>query len=226
MDVFTLIVSLALAAGAFGLILYPLWQTRFEVISQNDRSGQTLEEYQARYQATLDAIKDLMFDQEMGKISTEDYERLLTKTKLEAAEIRHQIDRLSHSAAADKEAVLDVEIEGLISQLRTGHPNGRQTLLSEVEAEIELLKNIQLDSAQIDETACPNCGHAFFPGDAFCTACGQALPEPAVSEPDTPTGVCPGCGYVYQPDDAFCAKCGQARSSGTPVQSQEEVVTG
>lgn len=226
MDVFTLIVSLALAAGAFGLILYPLWQqTRFEAIPQNDRSGQTLEEYQARYQAALDAIKDLMFDQEMGKVAAEDYEQLLAKTKLEAAEIRHQIDRLSHSAATDKEAALDVEIERLIAQLRTDTTDSSQTLLGEVEAEIELLKTIQLDPAEIVETVCPNCGHAFLPGDAFCTACGQALPESAATD-EVSADMCPNCGSTYQPDDAFCAKCGQARSSGTPVQSQEEVVTG
>ncbi|MBI1880342.1 MAG: zinc ribbon domain-containing protein [Chloroflexi bacterium] len=227
MDALTLIVSLALAVGAFGLILYPLWQqTRLEAISQGDRSGQTLEEYQARYQAALDAIKDLMFDQEMGKISAEDYERLLAKTKLEAAEIRHQIDRLSHSAAADKEAALDVEIERLVAQLRISSSNGSEALLREVDTEIELLKNIQFDPAQIDEAVCPHCGHVFLPGDTFCTGCGQALPEGAANEPDARADVCPACGYAYQPDDAFCAKCGQALDSSTQVQSHEGVVAG
>jgi hypothetical protein len=139
MDVFTLTITFALVAGAFGLILYPLWQqTRPEAVFQLDSSGQTLEEYQARYQAELAAIKDLMFDYEMGKVSAEDYEKLLAKAKLEAAEIRRQIDRLSHSTNADIEASLDVEIEKLIAQLRLNKFSGNETLLSEIDAEIQL----------------------------------------------------------------------------------------
>lgn len=225
MDVFTLTVSLALVAGVFGLILYPLWQQgHLEVSLQNGRSGQTLEEYQARYQAALDAIKDLMFDHEMGKIAVEDYDRLLTKAKLEAAEIRHQIDRLNHSAAADKEATLDVEIERLVAQLRTSQFTESKDLLGEVDAEIELLKNIQLDPAEVDEATCPQCGQVFLPGDAFCTGCGQALPEIAADEPTD--DICSGCGYTYQPGDAFCSRCGTALIDGTKLQSREEVVTG
>ena len=115
----TIIISLALVVGAFALIFYPLWQqTRPDAIFRVDRSGQTLEEYQARYQATLASIKDLMFDYEMGKVSTEDYETLLQSTKLEAAQLRQQIDRLSQGVESAIDADLDREIETLVSQLR------------------------------------------------------------------------------------------------------------
>jgi hypothetical protein len=227
MDALTLTLSLALVAVAFGLILYPLWQqTHSEAGLQPDRSGQTLEEYQARYQAALDAIKDLMFDREMGKISAEDYEKLLAKSKLEAAEIRHQIDRLSHSTAADKEAVLDVEIERLVAQLRTGQLNGSEALLHEVDAEIESLRNLRLSPAGFEEAACPHCGRAFLPGDAFCAGCGQALPDVGLAKPDIAEELCPTCGYAYQPGDVFCARCGQALNEEPPTQPREEVVTG
>jgi predicted nucleic acid-binding Zn ribbon protein len=227
MDALTLTLSLALVAGAFGLILYPLWQqTHSEAGLQSDRSGQTLEEYQARYQASLEAIKDLMFDHEMGKISAEDYEKLLAKSKLEAAEIRHQIDRLNHSTAADKEAALDVEIERLVAQLRMGQLNGSEALLDEVDVEVEALKDIRLGPAVVEETACPHCGQTFLPGDAFCTSCGQALPEVTLAEPDTTVEICPACGYAYRPDDAFCARCGQALNEGSRVQPRNEVATG
>jgi hypothetical protein len=221
MDALALTVGLALAAAAFGLILYPLWQqTRSAAIFQVDRSGQTLEEYQARYQATLDAIKDLMFDYEMGKVSTEDHDRLLSKAKIEAAQIRHQIDRLSHSVNAGAKAALDVEIERLVAQLRGNSFSENQPLLREVEAEIELIKNIQLDSAEIDEPACPHCGQAFLPNDLFCTGCGQALAEHAAKDS------CPACGYAFQADDTFCARCGHALKEEAQVQPDKGVVTG
>lgn len=224
MDGFTFLASIALVAGAFGLVLYPLWQqAHTDAPPQPDRSGQTMEEYQARYQATLAAIKDLMFDYEMGKISPEDYDRLLTKSKLEAAEIRHQLDRLSHSTAATSAAALDVEIERLVSQLRHHQPGNGNTLLHhEVDAEIDLLKNIQLDSAEMDEAACSGCGQAFLPGDTFCAGCGQSLPELVAHE----ELVCPACDYEYQPGDAFCAHCGHTLPEERPLHPIEKVVTG
>jgi hypothetical protein len=223
MDILTLTMSLVLVAAALGLILYPLWQqSRPQALFQPDSSGQTLEEYQARYQAALAAIKDLMFDYEMGKVSLEDHERLLAKAKLEAAEIRRQIDRFSHSTSAHIEASLDVEIEKLIAQLRFNKFSGNETLLPEVDAEIELLKMIRLDPAGVDDCVCPRCGKVCLPGDAFCAACGQSLAELMPSSPtEVDMAICPACGFAYQPGDAFCAKCGFALSD----QKYGEVVT-
>ena len=111
MDTLTLIISLALGLIVLVVILYPLWQqTRPEAIFRVDRSGQTLEEYQARYQAVLASIKDLMFDYEMGKVSTEDYEPLLASSKLEAAEIRRHIDRLGQGLVSEIDPALDARV--------------------------------------------------------------------------------------------------------------------
>jgi predicted nucleic acid-binding Zn ribbon protein len=172
-----------------------------------DRPGQTLAEYQARYQAILAAIKDLMFDYEMGKVSAEDYEKLLHKTKLEAAGIRQQMDQLSDGIQPDIDTTLAAEIETLVSQLRQSRFNGSEALLAEVDAEIELLKQIELGPQTL---ACPNCGQAFRAGDVFCAGCGQSLeavtPEIKAAEERS----CPGCGYAFQADDLFCAHCGTA----------------
>ena len=113
------------------LVGYPLWrQMRPEALFQVDRSGQTLEECQARYQAVLAAIKDLMFDHEMGKVPAEDYEILLTKSKLEAARIRQQIDLLSQSSEPELDPALDAEIEELVAQLDLNNPNGNEIFLA------------------------------------------------------------------------------------------------
>jgi hypothetical protein len=203
MDILTLSISLALGVIVLVVILYPLWQqTRPEAIFRIDRSGQSLEEYQARYQAVLASIKDLMFDHEMGKISTEDYEPLLARSKLEAAEIRRHIDRLSRGNVAEIDPGLETEIEALVAQLKSSHSNGNETLLREIEAEIESLKNIHFTGATLQ---CPNCGQPYEIADAFCTGCGQPLPEHS----DLPVEeICSECGQPCEPDDAFCAKCG------------------
>jgi hypothetical protein len=213
----TLIISLALAGGALAFILYPLWrQTRPEASLRPERSGQTLEEYQTRYQAALAAIRDLMFDYEMGKVSAEDYETLLPKTKLEAAKIRRQIDQLSHHAGLDVDPAIEAKIESRVAELKSGHLNGNETLLQKVEAEIELLKHIQLDP-EAGAPTCPNCGQPFAIGDAFCSGCGQSLAEIKI-EADENT--CPECGHAFQPGDAFCAKCGTALDSNITTRKE------
>ena len=207
MEPLILILSLALGAAALALIFYPLWQqTRPEAIFRVDRSGQTLEEYQARYQAILAAIKDLMFDYEMGKVSEEDYNLLLQRSKLEAAEVRRHLDRLTHPATAELDPVLEAEIERLVAQFRRGQPDGNQALLTEVEAEIESLKNISFNEPATD-LSCSNCGRAYELGDAFCTGCGQALPDITAA---TTINTCPDCGHPFESKDLFCAKCGAA----------------
>jgi hypothetical protein len=216
MDAFTLVVSLALVAGAFAVVLYPLWpQTRPEASLKTDTPGQTTDEYQARYQASLNAIKDLMFDYEMGKVSAEDYEKLLTKTKLEAAEFRYQVDRLNHSSNSHSEATFDVEIERLVAQLRSNKFNGYEALLPQVDAEIDLLKKAPFTPAQGEELACPHCHQPYLSGDAFCVACGQTL-----------TQTCSACGYAYQPGDAFCAHCGLALNNQPQPGPHAEVTIG
>lgn len=214
MDAPVLIFIVVLIGAALALIFYPLWQqTRHEAIFRVNQSGQTLEEYQARYQALLDAIKDLMFDYEMGKVDAEDYEPLLNRTKLEAANIRRQLDRLNHAGSVEVEATLDAEIEALIARMKSGSLDGKRALLREVDAEIELLKAGDLAKSgshsngpgAADQPACPNCGNTYQSGDAFCTRCGQSLAE---LEPESAASVCPECGHTYQPGDAFCAQCG------------------
>jgi DNA-directed RNA polymerase subunit RPC12/RpoP len=221
MDTFTLVISLALGGCALSLILYPLWlQTRLEATRQVKQSGQTLLEYQARYQATLMAIKDLMFDHEMDKVSTADYESLLAKTKLEAAQIRQQIDYLKQVPEPGLDPALDSEIETAIAQLksRDRHQNGHKALLREINIELELLKIVGFDT-KTRESKCPYCGKNFIAGDAFCSGCGQSL---AGVQTTGQTDVCPTCGYAFQGDDIFCAKCGATLNESVEIHGHEE----
>ncbi|GAB4444674.1 MAG: hypothetical protein Kow0031_27110 [Anaerolineae bacterium] len=206
MEILTILIVVLLVLLALALVVYPLWQqTRSEPLFQVNRAGQTLEEYQARYQATLASIKDLMFDREMGKVSEDDYQLLLNKAKLEAAGYRKEIDRLSGDQSID--GALSSEIEALVSQVRGSSLNGSRDLLQAVDAEIELLKQVRPPAAGPNGPACPNCAHPIQPGDSFCAGCGQPLAQAA--QPDD-AHFCPQCGAPTQPSDSFCARCGHA----------------
>lgn len=228
MDVLTLLTSLVMVVGAFALVLYPLWQqTRPDAIFKVERSGQTGEEYQARYQAALAAIKDLMFDYEMGKVSGDEYEKLLAKVKLEAAAIRHQLDRFNHSTTTDMAATLEVEIEKLVAQLRSNKFNGQEALVSTVDAEIELLKKVPQPAPTAEELLCPQCGQPVFLDDAFCAVCGYALTQSTLhKQPNTNISFCSSCGHTIQPEDAFCARCGAGVQNSLLTDGAEEVMIG
>jgi hypothetical protein len=215
MDIFLVVAILLLIGSALLLILYPLWQqTRPQTTRQIPQAGQTLDEVEARYQATLDSIRELMFDYQLGKVSDQDYETLLTNSKFEAAKIRRQLDRLSSCVPAGHiDANLDAKIEAMIAETRQNSSGDYKTLLTEVEAEIERLKNIKFDAPS---PSCSNCGHVLSLGDAFCARCGTAVK--AKISPNT----CPQCGYTHHLDDAFCAKCGAALKESITERSIED----
>ena len=216
MDALTLFISLLITGGVLAFILYPLRrQTRPETTFQPGQAGQTLEEYEARYQAALAAIRDLMFDYEMGKVSAEDYETLLPKAKLEAAKIRRQIDRLDDNIEVNLDPATETKIESLIAEFKNSELKGNEALLREVEAEIESLKNVQLN-AETSQPTCPHCGKTFAIGDAFCSGCGHSLAGVKIEQ-----NVCPNCGYTFQPVDAFCAKCGAVLDSEMATRKEK-----
>lgn len=220
METLSLIVIFMLIGAAIWLVLLPLWQRSQNrpVTRQGDSPGQSLEEYQSRYLAKLAAIKDLNFDHEMGKVSTEDYEALLAKTKLEAAQIRQQLDALSSETVAEQDASLEAEIEAEVAELRRT-PAADPTLLQEVEAEIQQLKTLK---AELDALTCPACDKTVGIDDQFCSECGQSLTgfedDPGLSIETT----CPQCGYSYEPGDAFCARCGEVLNASALTQKYED----
>jgi hypothetical protein len=204
MEILTLIVSVALAGGALLLIVAPL-RRQSSAALPTSASGQTHAELEVRYQAALVSIKDLMFDFEMGKMSRQDYDNLLAKSKLEAAKIRKELDRLESGSHIS--ATLDAEIEALVAQTRgkLQRVNGNAALLQDVDNRIQRLKAAGCNG---HVTTCPTCNARVKFSDAYCASCGHTLDE--VTAPAAAKNVCSACRAPVQPGDAFCAGCGQS----------------
>jgi len=161
MDALTLI----LTGGALALVLYPLWQRQTRPTVSVDYPGQSLAELGARYQAALAAIRDLMFDYDMGKIAAEDYPPLLHKAKLRAAHLRQQLDQSSGGTHLPPPGA-DTQIEAAVAALKNSQTQTDPGLQAQVAAEITALKQNRL---------CPQCGYMTQPGDVFCAKCGSGL---------------------------------------------------
>lgn len=183
-------ISMLLVLVALLLVGHPLWRQarNVERRSQPRAKSEAVEEYRARYAAALATIRDLMFDHEMGKIATDDYEALLAKAKLEAAQIQQQLASYTRQQTELDPAVATT-IDALVLQQRNNGAGATADLTtdltvdsalqtsavqSDVQAEIERLKMIPVDH----ETGAPVCSHCravIEIGDLFCPECGQDL---------------------------------------------------
>ncbi len=191
MDIITFLVSIALIGGALFLVMAPL-RRQNPAKKRLPAAGQTLAEAEARYQAALTAIKDLMFDYEMGKIRPEDYDALLVKSKLQAARLKKEADRLRQVGPISP--ALDAQIEAAVAQIR----QSPQTALKEVEAVIQRLK---IPNGNGHVTTCPTCNARMPITDAYCACCGHAVDAASPRR-------CAACNAPAQPGDLFCARCG------------------
>jgi rRNA maturation endonuclease Nob1 len=202
MEIFVILAIVLLVACALLLIFTPIWQQNHVDSPLPDPIvGQTYGEVEARYQATLASIKDLMFDYEMGKVEVNDYNQLLASSKTEAAKMRKQLDRLSQNNHLSP--AVDAEIESLISQTRADGLNPQSNLLKQVDVQLARLKN-----GHNHLHTCPNCQGRVRAGDAYCPSCGHAIDLNAQNNASLPQHHCPQCGAAVQPNDAFCAGCG------------------
>lgn len=103
-----------------GLVLYvgyPLFTThqQAQALSSDARSRQLQERKEQLYAA----IKELEFDQDLGKLSAEDYQELRSQLETEALTVIQQLDQLDGRPDAD---ALQERIEREVLALRTEQP--------------------------------------------------------------------------------------------------------
>ncbi|MDM8519706.1 zinc ribbon domain-containing protein [Anaerolineales bacterium HSG6] len=219
MDFVTLIIIIILIGCALALILVPVWQSQQQLPETTTQTTQPfanrLHEYNLRYETTLANIKELMFDYEVGKISTDDYQALLKASKLEAAKTRQQIDHFTTGVEAANQFALDAKAEMMIKQAQTTSATDETAVINAVEAELKRLKATKIKKGEL---SCLNCGQPHQPHDAFCAGCGETIASPTSSKQISVVS-CPNCGQDVQANDVFCAKCGQSLGPSSPTNN-------
>ncbi len=151
---FIVIAILLIAVVAF--VAYPLFTAQR---GNKIETPNALDTLIAQRDSAYDAIRDLDFDFQMGKLSQSDYAAMREKYKARAALALQQIDALG---GGDSKA--DKQIEAQVAKLR-------RTKTDSLEAEIAQLRTARA-SAQLK---CSKCGTRYQPGDQFCAKCGNRL---------------------------------------------------
>jgi hypothetical protein len=144
----TLLIALVIAALAVGYVVWPLVRPSRPVLVDEDGP---LADLLLRKDTVLQSIKELEFDYQTGKLSTEDYERLNLRLRHQAIGLLRQIE-----GAMPNSAGLELELEEAIR---------RQRKVAEPSQVINAKPTL----------ACPNCQAAVRASDNFCPKCGFSL---------------------------------------------------
>lgn len=123
--------------------------------------------------SAVDALREIEFDRETGKLSDDDYGELKAAyTKAALVELRAK-DAARESAGGAAVAVSDDEIERTISAFRhSGSGRACVTCGPRPESDAEFCSNC----GRYLSAACPNCGAACGKeGQRFCGECGTSL---------------------------------------------------
>jgi hypothetical protein len=174
--------SVLLAAVALLLVAWPLVRGSAARDESQAAAGQeALSDLVAQRDGTLQAIRELQFDRDVGKLTADDFLVFERNLKMAAAESLRRLD--AWEAAADREIAAAVPARAA----KTPAPSR---------------------GATADGSSCPRCGSAIAADDVFCTRCGSDLtsPTPGKAEPDS--RFCRKCGRRREAEDLFCPGCG------------------
>ncbi|MBI5652077.1 MAG: zinc ribbon domain-containing protein [Chloroflexi bacterium] len=142
------------------------------------RDSNALDALTAQREAAYDALRDLDFDYQLGKLSQSDYAALREKYKTRAALILQQIDATGNGADAD------AQIEEQIAQMRRAKSDVIETEIARRRAAKSIAKQDDIETeiarrrAAKSKLLCANCGTPYRVGDQFCAKCGNPLPIP------------------------------------------------
>jgi hypothetical protein len=158
--------ALLLLGIAAAAVAWPLLQERRGQF-QADLAAETLTEADpvaalyAQRDAIYQAIKELRFDYQVGKVSEADYKAFDAQLRGQAAAVLKQIDAVKQ---AESDPALDAMLEAEIAALRQVNSSGPAPQ-----------SPAPVPAGKVVLNFCPQCGQRLQTGDRFCGKCGAAV---------------------------------------------------
>jgi hypothetical protein len=182
-----ILVAVLMCVVAVLAVAYPVLEQVTQRGAATSSAEDELEELLAERDAAFQALRDLNFDHQVGKITDEDYVIFEANLKETAANSLRALDGWE----SETDSEVDLALERAVAARRA--------------------------ALAASGTACPNCGRTTAAGDVFCAGCGQPMTQAPPMAPQTPSLACPHCGRVNELGDRFCAACGQPLAEPQPV---------
>jgi len=175
-----IVFALLLSVAALVAVAYPVLQREGQLRPRRSSAREELDELLAQREAAFQALRELRFDHQVGKITDEDFAAFEAHLKQSAARALQALDEWEAAADRDLDRALEAEIAA------------RRAALAGV------------------GRFCPACGRPAAAEDRFCGGCGAALPATAAPAAPSAPRACPHCGRPLAADDRFCGGCGRA----------------
>ena len=166
MDIGSILLILAVFVIAAAFVARPLIRAEAVMVSEED---QNLSSLMAERERILNALAELDFDHEMGKVPEEAYPKQREELALAGIEILRQID--AFQANGSHEAGID-PLESAIAEHKQ-----EAVRVSEADDPMEAMIAARRDrqEAQSSGKFCSQCGQSITAGDKFCSHCGNVL---------------------------------------------------
>ena len=201
MEILGVIIATGAVGAAFFYTIWPIMrpQTAQGVLPDED-SAQPLTDREVtrllmeREQAYKN-IMDIEFDKEMGKLSDEDYDQMMTPARARAVGVLRRLDARGVKEGMAPVRMSEREAAEAAARLETKRPPTEKVAIEKphslderLEAEILRYRKqvgkspVELADPSSDEQAksmkprfCASCGNAVSQTDNFCAACGRQL---------------------------------------------------
>jgi hypothetical protein len=171
--------SILLALAALLAVAYPILAKTRGGDPAGPSSEESVDELLAQRDAVFQALRELRFDHEVGKITDEDFVAFEGSLKQTAANSLRALDEWEAGADRDLDEAIESAVAARAAAIAVGGivcpscglPAGPEDrFCGNCGAALP-----EAPAAAVVAPACSNCGRPHEAGDRFCAGCGQAL---------------------------------------------------
>ncbi len=164
--IFLLLAALILV----GMFLYAPFSARPRHVTTAQE--QEISSLMAERDRVINALQELDFDYNLGKISAEDYPSQRAELLKKGAEILRELDTLQPASAPQPD--VEARIEDAIAARRADAAEPARAEITDDDLESLIASRRKLRKEK-SAGFCPRCGQAVLISDRFCPYCGKSL---------------------------------------------------
>lgn len=173
-----IVFALLMVIVSVAVVAYPVVRGADRAGPRQSSARAELDELLAQREAAFQALRELRFDHQVGKVSDEDFAVFEAHLKQSAAAALQALDEWEAAADRGLEQVLEAEIAARRAALAgagrfcpaCGRPAAAEDrFCGRCGASLAPAAASALSAPR----ACPHCGTALDPGDRFCSGCGR-----------------------------------------------------